>query len=175
MFGAGMHIRRNSSLSVFNSVFAGWNTGLLLDATTTYANTTSGSLAIQNTALVANKVKAINGASSVTEAQASEFFNTSVNANKIMLANFNKVAPIEADSAALISTSFYDATKTGTDANPTSFLPASGSMLLGTGAFAHTKLQNAFFDKTATYMGAFGATDWTKETWVNFDPQNTVY
>ena len=38
MFGAGMHIRRNSSLSVFNSVFAGWNTGLLLDATTTYAN-----------------------------------------------------------------------------------------------------------------------------------------
>jgi len=42
MFGAGMHIRRNSSLSVFNSVFAGWNTGLLLDATTTYANALAG-------------------------------------------------------------------------------------------------------------------------------------
>jgi len=175
MFGAGMHIRRNSSLSVFNSVFAGWNTGLLLDATTTYANATSGSLAIQNVAVVANKVKAVNGASSVTETQAAEFFNTSTFGNKIMVANFNKVAPIEADSSALISTSFFDASKTGTAANPTSFLPATGSTLLGTGAFTHAKVQDAFFDKSATFMGAFGATDWSKETWVNFDPQNTVY
>jgi hypothetical protein len=47
--------------------------------------------------------------------------------------------------------------------------------LLSTGAFAHAKLQTVFFDKTATYKGAFGATDWTKEAWVNFDPQNADY
>jgi hypothetical protein len=166
LFGAGMHIRRNSSLSAFNSVFAGWNTGLLLDATTTYANATAGTLAIQNCALVSSKVTAVNGAG-ITADQALTFFNT---------AGFNN--QIIADNAtAKILNSFYDATKTGTAANPTSFLPEAGSPLIatGAGAFTHTKLADAFFDKTATYMGAFGATDWTKETWVNFDPQNTVY
>jgi hypothetical protein len=166
LFGAGMHIRRNSSLSAFNSVFAGWNTGLLLDATTTYANATTGTLAIQNCALVSSKVTAVNGAG-ITADQALTFFNT---------AGFNN--QIIADNAtAKILNSFYDATKTGTAANPTSFLPEAGSPLIatGAGAFTHTKLADAFFDKTATYMGAFGATDWTKEAWVNFDPQNTVY
>jgi len=166
LFGAGMHIRRNSSLSAFNSVFAGWNTGLLLDATTTYANATAGTLAIQNCALVSSKVTAVNGAG-ITADQALTFFNT---------AGFNN--QIIADNAtAKILNSFYDATKTGTAANPTSFLPEAGSPLIatGAGAFTHTKLADAFFDKTATYMGAFGATDWTKEAWVNFDPQNTVY
>lgn len=172
-YGAGMHIRRNSSLSVFNSVFAGWNTGLLLDGTTTYANANAGDLAIQNCALVANKVKSVNGAG-ITEVQASEFYNTAAFSNKLIKTNFNLVAPIEADSSALISTSFFDATKTGTSSIPTSFLPATGSSLLGSGVFTHAKLQDSFFDKT-TFVGAFGATDWTKEAWTNFDPQNTVY
>lgn len=164
MFGAGMHIRRNSSLSVFNSVFAGWNTGLLLDATTTYANAIAGNLAIQNNALVANKVKSVNGASSVAEADALAFFSTTLFANQIIADN----------ATAKISNSFYDATKTGTAAIPTSFLPETGSSLLSGAAFTHTKLSGSFFTQT-NYIGAFGTADWSKETWVNFDPQNTVY
>lgn len=168
LFGAGMHIRRNSSLSAFNSVFAGWNTGLLLDGTvtTTYGNATAGTLAIQNCALVSSKVTAVNGAG-ITADQALAFFNTTGFNNQIIADN----------ATAKILNSFYDATKTGTAANPTSFLPEAGSPLIaaGAGAFAHTKLADAFFDKTATYMGAFGTIDWTKEAWVNFDPQNTVY
>jgi len=164
MFGAGMHIRRNSSLSVFNSVFAGWNTGLLLDATTTYNNAIAGNLAIQNNALVANKVIAVSGASSVSAADALAFFNTPSFANQIIADN----------ATAKISNSFFDATKTGTAAIPTSFLPETGSPLLSGAAFNHTKLSDTFFTPT-TYIGAVGTTDWTKETWVNFDPQNTVY
>jgi len=164
LFGAGMHIRRNSSLSAFNSVFAGWNTGLLLDATTTLANATAGTLALQNCALVGSKVSPVNGAG-ITAQVATDFFNTAAFGNKIIANNVD----------AKISNSFFDASKTGTAAIPTSFLPEAGSALLGAGAFTHTKLADSFFDKTATYMGAFGATDWTKETWVNFDAQNTVY
>lgn len=164
MFGAGMHLRRNTSISVFNSVFAGWNTGFLLDATTTYANATSGDMAIQNVALVGSKVKSVNGAG-ITEQQALDFFNTASFNNKIIATNAD----------AKIETSFYDAKKVGVAANPTSFLPGAGSELLGAGSFAHAKLQDSFFDKTATYMGAFGTTDWTKAAWTNFDPQNTVY
>jgi hypothetical protein len=165
-YGAGMHLRRNTSISIFNSVIAGWHTtGLLLDATTTYANATNGDLALQNVAIVGTKGTAVKGAASVTDAQALDFFNTASFKNQII-----------ADVAtAKISNSFFDASKEGTAAIPASFLPEAGSPLLGAGAFTHAKLQNAFFDKTATYMGAFGATDWTKEAWVNFDPQNADY
>jgi len=145
MFGAGMHIRRNSSLSVFNSVFAGWNTGLLLDATTTYNNAIAGNLVIRNNALVANKVIAVSGASSVSPADALAFFNTPLFANQIIADN----------ATAKISNSFYDATKTGTAAIPTSFLPETGSPLLSGAAFNHTKLSDTFFT-TTTYIGAVG-------------------
>jgi len=174
-FGAGMHIRRNSSLSAFNSVFAGWNTGLLLDATTTYANATSGSLAIQNCALIGSKVIAVNGANSVTAQQALDFFNLAGSGNLIIKTTASPVLAINAKDSASILNSFYDATKTGTASIPTSFLPGTGSPLLGAAKFTHAKLQHAFFDKTPTFIGAFGATDWTKESWTNFDPQNTVY
>jgi len=163
MFNAGMHIRRNSSLSVFNSVFAGWNTGLLLDATSTYANAVSGSLAIQNCALIASKVAAVKGAG-ITDQQALDFFNSTAFGNQIIADN----------ATAKISNSFIDATKTGTAANPVSMLPEAGSVLLSGASFTHNKVKDAFFTPT-TYIGAFGDTDWTKESWVNFDPQNTVY
>jgi hypothetical protein len=43
-----MHIRRNSQLNVFNSVFAGYPTGLFIDASNTQANATNGLLNIEN-------------------------------------------------------------------------------------------------------------------------------
>lgn len=163
-FAAGMHLRRNTSISIFNSVFAGWNTaGLLLDATTTYANATAGDMALQNVAIVGIKGTALKGAASVTDTQVADFFNTTAFGNKL----------IATTAEAGIDKAFYNPkSSVGT---PESFLPAAGSPLLGAGAFANAKLQNAYFDKSATYMGAFGTTDWTKEGWVNFDPQNTVY
>jgi len=117
----------------------------------------------------------VNGANSVTATQASDFFNTASFGNLIIRTNAIPVIAANAKDSAGIINSFYDATKTGTAANPTSFLPATGSPLLGAAKFTHTKLQDSFFDKTPTYIGAFGSTDWTKEAWTNFDPQNTVY
>jgi uncharacterized protein YjbI with pentapeptide repeats len=46
--------------------------------------------------------------------------------------------------------------------------------MLSGAAFTNAKLSGSFFTQT-NYIGAFGTTDWTKEAWVNFDPQNTVY
>ena len=163
-YAAGMHLRRNTSISIFNSVIAGWNTaGLLLDATTTYANATSGGMALHNVAIVGTKGTQLKGAASVTDVQAAEFFNTTASNNKL----------IATVTEAGIDKSFFN--PKATVGTPESFLPAANSPLLGAGAFANAKLQDSFFDKTATYMGAFGTTDWTKEAWVNFDPQNTVY
>ncbi|MEA4981559.1 MAG: hypothetical protein VB066_02470 [Paludibacter sp.] len=163
-YASGMHLRRNTSISIFNSVIAGWNTaGLLLDATTTYANATNGDMALQNVAIVGIKGTVLKGASSVTDTNVADFFNTPAFNNQLIVT--------VAD--AKIANAFYNPkAAVGT---PVSFLPEAGSPLLGAGAFAHAKLQNAFFDKTATYMGAFGAADWTAQAWVNFDPQNTIY
>jgi hypothetical protein len=56
-----------------------------------------------------------------------------------------------------------------------SFLPANGSMLLTGASYTNTRLSgNSFLDKTGTYRGAFGSTNWTSG-WCNFDPKNTVY
>jgi len=47
-FKRAMHIRRNSKLSVFNSVFAGYPIGLFIDGSSSQANATANDLRIEN-------------------------------------------------------------------------------------------------------------------------------
>ena len=47
-FKRSMHIRRNSTLCVYNSVFAGWPVGLYIDGNTTQANANNNVLQIEN-------------------------------------------------------------------------------------------------------------------------------
>ena len=47
-FKRAMHIRRNSSLCVYNSVFSGYPTGLFLDGDATQTNATANQLQIEN-------------------------------------------------------------------------------------------------------------------------------
>ncbi len=54
-FKRAMHLRRNTKLSIFNSVFAGYATGLFVDGTAAQANATAGSLMIKNSILAGCK------------------------------------------------------------------------------------------------------------------------
>jgi hypothetical protein len=57
LFRAGAQIRRNSALSLFNSIIMGWPQGILIDATTgtsTVLNIEDSSLRIRNTTLAGN-------------------------------------------------------------------------------------------------------------------------
>ena len=182
-FGAGMHIRRNSSLSCFNSVFAGWNLGLVIDGDKSLPLANQTDIAIQNCCLVGSKmavasyVNTNSGAISKTKNDTTVLnFFTSGTGNSVIKTNLTpKIAANTKDSAS-IDLCFYDATKVGTAANPVSNLPGAGSPILTGASFTHAKLKDVlFFDKTPTYRGAFGTTDWAKETWTNWDPQNTVY
>lgn len=47
-FQAAMHLRRNTRLKVYNSVFAGWNLGLFIDGDKSQASATAGNLAVKN-------------------------------------------------------------------------------------------------------------------------------
>ncbi|MCW3092049.1 MAG: hypothetical protein JWP81_3118 [Ferruginibacter sp.] len=56
--GAAVQIRRNSSLSIFNSAFVGWSTGILIDAglgTPTDLNITAGTLQLSGIVLASCK------------------------------------------------------------------------------------------------------------------------
>jgi hypothetical protein len=159
-YQSGMHLRRNTSVSIFNSLLYGYPEGLRLDAqpgtTNTLDNATAGNLQLHGV-IVANSTTPVRGFQAVTDAQATTFFNTAAYKNQIIAsadlaklllnsANFNLTAP--------------------------NFLPQTGSPLL-TGAIWDGKGADAFFTKE-TFIGAFGTTDWTKG-WTNWDPQNANY
>jgi hypothetical protein len=154
-YQSAMHLRRNTSINIFNSLFVGYPEGLRLDgtATGTLANATSGALDLKGIVL-SNMTTAVTGKGVITNDQATTYFNAVARKNEVKdiaslllnSANFNLAAP--------------------------AFLPQASSPLL-TGAVWEGKAADAFFTKE-TFRGAFGTTDWTKG-WTNFDPQNTIY
>ena len=159
-YQSGMHIRRNTSLSIFNSLLVGYPEGLRLDAPTgttgTLDNATSGNLQLRGIVL-ANTTAPVKGAGAITDAQAQAFFNTAAFKNQI-------IASADVAKLLLNSASF--------SLTAPNFLPQTGSPLL-TGAIWDGKGADAFFTKE-TFIGAFGTTDWTKG-WANWDPQNANY
>ncbi len=151
-FKRGMHIRRNSSISVHNAVIAGWPVGLLLDGTKSQANATANNLKIKNTYIVGTP----NGKATTVEAgstfDVNAWFNATGNNNQIVA---------EASTVNLAQ---------AFGPNATDFKPGAGSALLSGASFAG---MDGFFENVG-YIGAFGTTDWTAG-WANFNPQNTDY
>lgn len=157
-FQAGMHLRRYTNISIFNSLLVGYPEGLRLDGkqNTTYANALAGTLQLRGIVL-ANMLTDIVGKDEVTSSQAAAFFNTTDFKNQII-----KTADL---GTLLLNSASFNLTAPN-------FVPQTGSPLL-TGAVWTGKGADAFF-KQETFRGAFGTDDWTK-TWANWDPQNTDY
>lgn len=165
-YGAGMHLRRSTSLSAFNTVVAGWNTAGILVEGSTKDQIAANHLVLQN-CYVSGTKNAANAflAKNYPSADSAWFASQ----NNIKYATNEELK---------ISKSFYRADKTEKEALLLlNFKPEAGSVLLdpASASFAHAKLNNSFFDKTATFAGAIGNDDWTKKAWVNLDPQNTNY
>lgn len=142
LFLAGAQIRRNSSISIFNSVILGYPTGILIDAskgTPTDNNISSNSLMMQNI-IVAGCAKAIDYSASSTPTgwtadDAIAWFNTTGFGNKIFPTT---------DEIKLSAAFNYD--------NP-DFTPLAGSPLLNAASFSNTKLEGL---AQVNYVGAVG-------------------
>lgn len=155
-YARALHLRRNTQTRVFNSVFAGYPTGLFIDGNSTQANATNGDLMFRNN-VIAGMGTALNVPSGQNWDQAAltNWFNTAgwnnmiyANNSDLQVANpFNLTAP--------------------------SFVPNSGSPLLSGADFTSGPLADAFFTPVS-YRGAFGSDNWTAG-WANWDPQNTTY
>ncbi|MBS1747608.1 MAG: hypothetical protein JST21_15705 [Bacteroidetes bacterium] len=153
LFLAGAQIRRNSSISIFNSVILGYPTGILIDASKgipTDNNIRLNTLMIQNT-FVAGCVNAVDYAANPTPTgwivdSAIAWFNSPDFGNK----TFSTV-----DQLQLTAAFNY--------LNP-DFTPMAGSPLLNAASFSNTKLQGF---TTVDYVGAVGPAgsedaDWWK-------------
>ncbi len=157
-----MQIRRGSTICIYNSIFAGYPVGLYIDGAKGNAPTKAedNTLQIENCIMsgMSTNFKVASGtpATPYTLAQLQAYYEKTERANSTL-------------------TTLVDLKIT----NPFSltapnFLPATGSPALTGGLFTNANLSDAFFDKTATFKGAFGTSDWTSG-WCNWDPQNTKY
>jgi len=150
-----MHIRRNSALSVFNSVVANYPVGLLLDGTLSEQNAANGRLVLGNNIYAGFARNAVATRLNTSTYNVKQFLGTANDTTTAVASlllsadNFNLTAP--------------------------NFVPQAASPLAGGAAFTNAKLSGGFFTSTA-YRGAFNpAGDSWATGWTNFNPQITCY
>ena len=148
-----MHLRRGTRTSIYNTVFAGYPTGLDIDGQKgdSPAQATANALQIENCVMAG------------MTANYSTAYLTTAGAWYTDASRKNQV---------LATTDLLQITAPFNLTSP-NFLSATGSPLLGGASFANTRLTDSFFIPV-TYRGAFGTTNWTS-TWFTIDPQNTDY
>jgi len=148
LFRGAAHIRRNTAMSLFNSIIIGWPRGVEVDATTgtsTALNIEDSSLRLRNITLAGNTVNTrFSGTAGATINSDAAFLTWFSNPfyNNDFLTN--------ATDAKLIQPFNYTAP------DPTPFAGSNGNQkILNGGGFTDAKFNgDTFFDKTITFRGA---------------------
>ncbi len=147
LFRAGAQIRRNSTISIYNSIIMGWPQAVLIDASTgspTDLNINDSTLRIRNTTLAGNtvNVKYTVSASAPTGASDASILAWFTNSY------FNNDILTNASDAKLIQPFNYNAP------DPTPFAGSNGNQKILNGAsFTDPKLAGPFFS-TVAFRGA---------------------
>ncbi len=148
LFRGGAHVRRNSGISIFNSIIMGWPRGIEVDASTgtsTALNIEDSTVRFRNNTLAGNTVATrfsgtagatINSDAAFTSWFTNTFYNNDIITNSVdakLIQPFNYTAP-----------------------DPTPFAGSNGNQKILTGAgFTDAKFTgDTFFDKTVTFRGA---------------------
>lgn len=147
-FYAGAQIRRNSGISIFNSIFMGWPRGISIDARlgNSPMNIEDSTLRLRNVTLAGNTTPLVyegtNGGTSINNiATLTAWFTNSYYNNDILT---------NAADVKLIQPFNYSAP------DPTPFAGSNGNQkIISGGNFADAKFSgDTFFDKTVTFRGA---------------------
>ncbi|MCJ8211809.1 hypothetical protein MUY27_18970 [Mucilaginibacter sp. RS28] len=168
-FQHAAQIRRNSAISITNSVLTNYTEGVYIDdgtvatAGATSANYLAGRLVFANNIVYgcnvkSNEVKGQNKALFETAIRAANTFDASKSVADVLTDALKYGLDFKASGNALSGTPDFTV-KTGSVA-------ASGAAFTG-------KFNDNFFEKVA-YKGAFGTTNWASG-WASFDPQNLPY
>lgn len=175
-FQAAAHLRRNTQQSVFNSLFAGFPIGLIIESNgkgDAQGNATRGDLNINN-CIIASCVKNFQDKQVWTSGSQ---YNNATDADAFVKAYF------ERQNAGNRTFSTISDLKLSGGSSPFNNLSSPGIFLtsdspLKTGAdWTHSKAAIGF-DKVS-YIGAFSPNETASNNWMtgwtNFDPQNTEY
>lgn len=182
-----IHLRRRTSISIFNSFFSGFRIGLRLDDQGTLDNLTAGAgkhaynlITVPGTNLIGNSTSIADAAfaTGLSSGDATAISNYWTNNNNAVVNNFSATSNATFfTDAGITSTLFWGGQTVVTYPSDPNFVLLSGVVdanNLNTGAnYTDAKL-GAFFDKTGTFRGAFGAADWTNG-WSEFQPINKTY
>ncbi|MHB1279092.1 MAG: T9SS type A sorting domain-containing protein [Bacteroidia bacterium] len=153
LHGRGAHIRRNSSVSIFNTAWIGWKEGNRMDGSNTLNKYLTDSATLANNVYAGNLTNfTVAGGADLT------LFTTYVTNPGNLNRQLNEV-----NDAMLMDPYNY---------NGPNFTPSAGSPLLTGAGFANGKL--AGFTQT-TYVGAFGQNDTWDSGWTEFNPVNANY
>jgi hypothetical protein len=146
-YRSALRLRRNTAISVYNSLFVGdWQAkgGLELEGTATQDNYKAGKMKLEGLHFVGMAKPIVSGDETLLKASASKNGFGGTWAELGLLAGYNNLL-----------------------SKPV-FLPGTSAKVLAAGV----TLPSVF--EQNNIVGAFGTTDWTKD-WTNFDPQNTIY
>jgi hypothetical protein len=194
-YTAGVHIRRNSSISILNSVIMGYPTNVLIDASSTAGNAANGGLVFKNN-IVAGSPTGSNSASG----QRSIIYiagaggASSLTPNSVMASDSSAwgsaVGPLtwlKASTNRRYTTSDNVQLLNPFNLTSPSFVPRTGSPIVTVAPatapaapanFTDSKVTDAFFSKVG-YIGAFSGSGASADNWMagwtNFDPQQTDY
>jgi hypothetical protein len=180
LYRGGAHIRRNTGISIMNSIFAGWNRGFQFDASSGVPvdkNIEDSTIRIKNTTLAGNTVNIDYVRSTGTSATYADnasgiagltaWFSTPAFGNTILISASSDVLKLIQPFNYLNPDFTPFANANTSTANIATTL---GTLGIGVhldynknGAFTDSKLQDAFFEKVA-FRGAV-ATSGTNQTW----------
>jgi len=185
LYRAGAHIRRNTGISIMNSIIAGWPIALNFDVAlgNVDKNINDSSIRIKNTTLAGNTSNiTLSGTSTVgtTAASLLTWFTTPAYGNVILInatstdlkliQPFNYTNPdftpyANAGPGAVSSSTTIDKYGVGNIAATLGSHGLNSNLSFQVnGSFTDSKLQDAFFDKTATFRGGV-ATSGENQTW----------
>lgn len=177
-FQHAAQIRRNSAISIFNSVFAGYVQGIFYDdalpaigdANSASVNLTGGKSIFANNLVVGTGSNTVKGSNATIQTAITTFLSTGLNNtfDNAVYAGAIYTDPYKFGSDIASNTATY--TRQGTP----NFTQVAASQGLTGAAYTNAKVTDAFFDKTGTFRGAFGTSDWSAG-WASYNPQTLPY
>lgn len=171
-FQHGAQIRRNSAISIFNSVFAGYTEGVFYDdalpsggAANSSANLVAGRSVFANNLVYNSNSKSnqIKASSSTALGIITPLLTTPINIFDPAAVATSVITDPYKYSADLVA-----AARVGTP----NFTVVANSAAASGAAFTNAKLTSGF--TSVAYKGAFGADNWAAG-WASFDPQSLPY
>jgi hypothetical protein len=179
-FQHAAQIRRNSAMSLFNSVLGNYVEGIYIDdnlpasGNKSSDNYTAGSLVIKNNLIYGSNTKynattAPNaGEVKGKDAASKAVFDTGLRAD-------NTFASSTSVSTLLTAGFAFGAEFVATGVATPNFTVVAASAAASGALFSDAKFtSDTFFDKSVTFRGAFGATDWSAG-WAKYDPSTLDY